>query len=272
MSLKTKIGCQTYTWEMLGKKWKGDVDDILDTIASVGYEGIEVSHNMIGRYFEDPDSFRKALRKRDLTLAAFAYASPQGFSKPEYWQKEFEEAKHALEFTQGFPRCVLGLGGAAHTNSEENRMAKLSNACRLYNEIGKLGKEMGIMVAFHPHSHHGSLIEKTEDYKQLMTQTVPNIVSWNPDTGHIIRGGEDLLELLGKYRSRIKHVHLKDTTKEGKWMPLGKGICNFTKVFELLEEIDYSGWIILEEESDEAERNILGTISNNLAYVRSLIK
>ena len=34
-----KVGCQTYTWEMLGDKWTGTVDDILDLVAAAGYAG-----------------------------------------------------------------------------------------------------------------------------------------------------------------------------------------------------------------------------------------
>ena len=33
-----KVGCQTYTWEMLGDGWKGKVDDMLDAVAGAGYE------------------------------------------------------------------------------------------------------------------------------------------------------------------------------------------------------------------------------------------
>jgi len=271
MSLKIRIGCQTYTWEMLGEKWKGRVDDILDAIASAGYEGVEISNNMIGNYYQETERFKEALEKRNLTLAAFAYGTPYGFSESKYWQEELEGTRKALEFVKHFPESVLCLAGAANPNNKENRKGKLSNACKFYNEVGRLGKAMGIMVTFHPHSHHGSLIEKAKDYEQLMNETLPGVVSWNPDTGHIHRGGEDLLGLLGKYKLRIKHIHLKDTTKEGKWMLLGKGICDFTRMFEFLNEIDYTAWIILEEESDVARDNIGGAIQENLRYVKSLI-
>ena len=30
-----KVGCQTYTWEMLGADWKGSVDDMLDDLAEL---------------------------------------------------------------------------------------------------------------------------------------------------------------------------------------------------------------------------------------------
>jgi inosose dehydratase len=45
-----RVGCQTYTWEMLGQKWHGSPDDILDAVAAAGYTGVEFSNNMIGDY------------------------------------------------------------------------------------------------------------------------------------------------------------------------------------------------------------------------------
>ena len=30
-----KVGCQTYTWEMLGPDWTGSVDDMLDDLAEL---------------------------------------------------------------------------------------------------------------------------------------------------------------------------------------------------------------------------------------------
>ncbi len=31
-----RIGCQTYTWEMLGPRWQGSPDDILDLVSAAG--------------------------------------------------------------------------------------------------------------------------------------------------------------------------------------------------------------------------------------------
>ena len=42
-----RVGCQTYTWEMLGQNWKGSVDSILDAVAQAGYEGIEITNSMM---------------------------------------------------------------------------------------------------------------------------------------------------------------------------------------------------------------------------------
>ena len=52
-----RIACQTYTWEMLGDDWRGQVDDLLDWIAAAGYDGIEITNHMIGAFLWGPQAF-----------------------------------------------------------------------------------------------------------------------------------------------------------------------------------------------------------------------
>ena len=68
MSMK-RIACQTYTWEMLGDSWQGKVSDILDWIVDAGYDGIEITNNMIGEFYDRPEDFANELSKRDMELA-----------------------------------------------------------------------------------------------------------------------------------------------------------------------------------------------------------
>jgi hypothetical protein len=56
-----KIGCQTYSWEMMGAKWCGSPDDIMDVVAGAGYSGIEFSSTMIGVYWDHHNDLAAAL-------------------------------------------------------------------------------------------------------------------------------------------------------------------------------------------------------------------
>ena len=76
-----RIGCQTYTWEMLGSAWQGGPDDLIAAIGAAGYEGLEITEAMIGRYRDDPDGFARALHRHGLALVALAVASPSGFTE-----------------------------------------------------------------------------------------------------------------------------------------------------------------------------------------------
>ena len=78
-STRLRVGCQTYTWEMLGDRWTGSADDLLAGIADGGYAGIEITDTMIGHYADRPNAFAAALEKHGLTLVAFACGSASGW-------------------------------------------------------------------------------------------------------------------------------------------------------------------------------------------------
>ena len=265
-----RVGCQTYTWEMRGDKWNGRVDEILNAVAEAGYEGVEITNTMIREYADRPADFAKALKARGLFLAAFAYASPAGFTDPAARASELAGAERALGFVEAFPGAPLCLGGASSPDRSQVD-DKIGLAAEFYSEVGRRGHKAGVDVAFHPHSHHGSILESRAEYDRIMALTDAEFVHWNPDTGHIVRGGQDLLDTLRRYASRIRHVHLKDAGADNNWRALGKGICGVAGVLNLLEkEIGYSGWIVAEEESAEAWSDPIGAIRWNRGYLKSL--
>jgi inosose dehydratase len=263
---RIRVGCQTYTWEMLGEEWRGSVTDILDWVAEAGYEGLEITNNMIGEFADRPDDFAAELRRRGLELACFAYATT-GFADPARREEDLAGARRAVEFVRRFPAPRLGLGGAA---SDDRSQAALDRAIVFYNEVGRLAAPLGVSVNVHPHSHHGSLLETAEEYQHLLDRLDPQHVSFGPDTGHIVRGGQDLLTCLRTHLPRITHLHLKDADAAGRWIGLGGGVCDFPGVLALLESAGYEGWVVAEEESEAAREDGVAAIRRNREYLRSL--
>jgi inosose dehydratase len=264
------VGCQTYTWEMFGNKWTGRVDDILAAIAKAGYTGIEITNSMIREYDSKPVEFASALQAHGLALAGFAYASPLGFTDPVNRPHELEGADKAIRFLTAFPGVRLLLGGPS-TPVREKVNEKIAYAAGFYNEVGQRAKLVGIEAAFHPHSHHGSILESSEEYSQIMALTDPGLVHWNPDTGHIVRGGQKLLDTLKRFSARIRHVHLKDVDANNRWQPLGQGICDIPAVLKLLEEqVKFPGWLVAEEESEAAWAAPKNAIALNRQYLKTL--
>ncbi len=241
-----KIGCQTYSWEMLGTDWQGTPEQILDAVAAAGYAGIEFSNNMIGRFFEQPTLFERELAKRKLACAAFAFAT-DGFTDPTHLETDLAGAEKALAFSGYFsiPLCLGGPSNPSHANAGE----KTAHAVGFYKEVARRAAMKGVHVAIHPHSHHTSLVITTEEYARLLDAVAPAGIGFNPDTGHILRGGQDLMALLKRYRSLIWHVHIKDVDTAGAWAPLGQGVTPLKELLGWLNETAYSGWVVIEEES-----------------------
>ena len=263
------IGCQTYTWEMLGEEWKGSVDDILKAIADAGYAGVEITNTMIGGYYDHPAEFRKALEKYNLAFPAFGFVPSHGFTEREFVDEEIERAREGIDFLTHFPGCRLVLAGGS-TPTRDGLEKKFETMCSVYNTVAKMASERGVPVDVHAHSHAGSIIEREEEYDRLMDMTDASLVGWNPDTGHIVRGGVDLLHLLAKHPSRIRHVHFKDVGTDGKWRMMGQGVCDFGAVLALLREMDFTGWVVCEEESEGARKDQLGSIVGNRKYITSI--
>ena len=263
----TRVGCQTYTWEMLGADWTGTPDDILDAVSRAGYEGVEFSNNMIGHYLDTPDRFASALRERKLACAGYAYAT-SGFTDAACYDEDSAGAERGLVFCSelGVPLC---LGGAA-SSSREQYDAKLAQAVRFYREVAERGSRLGVTVCLHPHSHHGSLLESAVEYDRVLSATSDSGLMFNPDAGHIVRGGQALMDCIRSHRARIAHVHIKDVDVDRNWQPLGQGSIDWGQLFDLLVDTQYAGWIVAEEESARAREDPAAAITHNRQYLESM--
>ena len=262
-----RIGCQTYTWEMLGAAWQGSPDDILDAVSKAGYDGIEFSNAMIGGYEQAPDHLAAALAQRGMKLAAFAY-SATGFTDRSRYEVDLAGAERALAFCRamGVPLC---LGGAA-ASSRADYGRHIAQAIRFYRAVAERGAAVGVTVCVHPHSHYGSLLESAAEYDALLDATADVGLMFNPDAGHVVRSGQDLMACLRRHRSRIAHVHIKDVDEAGNWLPLGAGRIPWREVLGFLRETGYTGWIVAEEESAAAHADPAAAVRMNRAYLRPL--
>jgi inosose dehydratase len=262
-----RIGCQTFTWEMLGPAYRGGVADMIDAIAEAGYAGVEISNNMIGGYDRDPDGFKAVLVARRLAFIAYAFSVPSGFTVAEEQDADLAAAAAALEFLSHFPRAVLSLGCPTDVRGIGD-IAAVEQAAKVFNRIGALGQERGIPVAVHPSSHHGSAVVTRSQYERLMAETDPALIRWVPDTGHIIRGRQDVRETLSLFADRIIYVHLKDADRSGAWQMMGAGDCGILDVVaHLRQELGFDGWLVAEEESPTAETDPTAAIRANRDFL-----
>lgn len=76
------------------------------------------------------------------------------------------------------------------------------------NRLGRIMKEdYGLTMVLHPHGD--SHIETPEDIDRIFEATDPDYVGFCLDTGHVVYGGGDPMELCRKYPERISYVHIK---------------------------------------------------------------
>ena len=262
-----RLGCQTYTWEMLGQQWRGSPDDMLDAMAAAGFAGVEFTDKTIGAYADRPAAFQDSLEKRGLACTAFAYGAA-AIADPKHFDADLAGAEKALRFAAHFsvPLCLAG----PSSDSRDDYEAKFQQAVRFYRAVAERAVKHGVTVAVHPHSHHTSLVLTPPEYDRLLAATEGAGVMFNPDIGHLLRGGHDVTACLEKYRDRIVHLHLKDVDAHGDWQPLGKGVCDVPALLRWIEEVDYRGWLVVEEESEAVWQDAAGAIAEDRRYLHSL--
>jgi sugar phosphate isomerase/epimerase len=264
-----RLGCQTFTWEMLGGRWKGGPDDLVCAISDGGYAGIEITDTMIGSYAERPADFARRLDEAGLKLVSFAFGSESGFTESDRIASDLETARRWADFAAHFSGALVSMGSATAV-SEGPRDDKFNIAAEVYNRAAEIGRKFGVSVAVHPSSHHNTLLFSRADYDQIFALLDPR-VGWVPDTGHILRGGQSMGATLAAHRSRIRYVHLKDVEAQGTWAMLGKGSCDIAAVIASVRQApDFSGWIVVEEESETAAADPAAAVRANLETLLGL--
>lgn len=119
--------------------------------------------------------------------------------------------------------------------------------------------ERGIIIVIHPHIGQPGQpgeVETREDMLRYLDER-PGIFAC-PDTGHLALCGSDPVETIRDLGSRCRYIHLKDirpemvgkrTRKGEKFCDLGTGALDLKGVLKALQDIKYSGWIMVERDS-----------------------
>ncbi len=130
------------------------------------------------------------------------------------------------------------------------------------DRLRKLIAGHGLRATLHPHV--GTAIEDRASVLRLLESSDIQLCL---DTGHLLIGGMQPLELLAGYADRVAHVHLKDVrtgvagavtagntgyldaVRAGLYAPLGDGDLDIAGIVAALEATGYQGWYVLEQDS-----------------------
>ena len=139
-------------------------------------------------------------------------------------------------------------------------------------ELAEWLKGEGCPMTFH---HHMGTVVETEREIDLLMSRSGDAVGLLFDTGHLHFAGGDVLATARRHGRRIKHVHCKDVRAdvltrlkaenwsflkgviEGVFTVPGDGAIDFGAFAQVLAEVGYSGWVVVEAEQDPNKANPL---------------
>lgn len=262
-----RFASQTYAWQMSGA-WRGRLGEIAEVVGRNGFEGIEFEVVMSEGY-ETADAVSRLLTGNDLSVAAITLVLP--WRHTEETPEERAEADRIIDVLRHFPGAKLALVQWPFDEPPAEREAAQDRLLSCLTAITARALAAGVSPTYHPNSPAGSIVRDSDDYERVLPR-LPQGLGWTPDTGHIALGGMDCVEVIRRYRDRVDHIHLKDADAAGQWVPNGSGVIDMPGAVRLLAETGYSGWIVVEDESPDAERDPHASAAANSEYVRDVLK
>ncbi|MBW8244127.1 sugar phosphate isomerase/epimerase [Muricauda oceani] len=270
---------------------------VLDEIQETGYLGTELGD--WGYMPTDPKRLREEISKRGLELlGAFV---PVALTDENQHKKGIESAIQVARLMSmaGYDKAFIVLADDNASVPE-----RTINAGRISSEMGldteqwsifargaeeiarSVKKAYGIRTVFHHHC--AGYVETPDEIDILMQLTDPNILGLCLDMGHYAFGGGDPVKALKKYKDRIWHVHFKDydpvaaqesrniggdyfdALKRGVFCELGKGNVDFKSVVEILDNMGYEDWIVVEQDILPGMGNPKICAKANREYIKTL--
>ncbi|WP_082526158.1 TIM barrel protein [Kitasatospora sp. MBT63] len=217
-----------------------------------------------------PDGFLPAdPAERAATLRSYGLAAVGGFVPVvlhEPGHDPLPAVRTALRALAGCGARTLVLAAATGRDGYEQRPALDAAGWHtlLANLAGivALAAAEGVTAALHPHI--GTMVERPEEVRRVLDGGDAPLCL---DTGHLLAGGTDPVDLARRAADRIAHVHLKDVdagaaarvrsgevgyaaaVAAGLYRPLGQGDVDIAVLVPLLERSGYRGWYVMEQDT-----------------------
>lgn len=242
----------------------------LDEIAEAGYEWTELGP--YGYLPTDPKVLRNEMDKRGLKVTgSFIQAH---LDKPEQaWPEMERQLRGWGPMFNEFGAKFLVLIDETYTNlftGEKLGEPRLDEAGfrRLIDTTHRLAKlakqDYGLQLVFHPHAE--THVEYADQMEKLLDETDPDLVCMVLDTGHFAYRYGDNVAFMRKYHKRIPYLHLKSVdpvmrervakenipfakaVAQDMFVEPARGAVDFVAFRDLLKEIDYTGFGMVEQD------------------------
>ena len=241
----------------------------MDEIVEAGYEWTELGP--YGYLPTDLPTLRRELSSRGLKVTGtFAMANVE---EPSLWGELERQVLGAGERLAALDAKYLVLIDDTYTDLftgeaiapkrlDESAWGRFIETTHKVADIAR--DRFGLQLVFHPHAE--THVEYEDQIEAFLEQTDPDRVSICFDTGHHAYRGGDPISFMHQYHDRIPYLHLKSIDPEiQKWVEAegipfaeavkmdmfvepSKGAVDFLAFRDLLQEIDYNGYAIVEQD------------------------
>jgi sugar phosphate isomerase/epimerase len=229
-----RIGLVTYLW---GADWT--LPTIIDNCEQSGVLGVELrTQHKHGVEPSLSEAERREVRKRfaDSPVELVGYGS-----NAQFHDKDPEKVAHNIELTKQYVRLMHDCGGSGvkvKPNAlvpdvpPEKTIAQIGQAL---NVVGAYGAQYGQEIRLEVHGRETQKLPIVDRIMEVADH--PNVgVCWNCNQADL--AGDGLEANFRLVQDRLAEtVHVRE---------MNEGSYPYDRLFELLQSVDYAGWILLE--------------------------
>jgi len=186
------------------------------------------------------------------------------FSNPDTLQveREMEYLRNDIAVASFLEaRFLRILAGQNYPGIDKNLTINKIIDC--FKRISSVADKYNIKLVYENHSKPGvwdysDFSHPTEIFLKIVEGIRDTNIGINFDTANTIILGDNPIELLKKIIKKVSVIHAADALGVGELKPasIGKGIAPFKDIFRFLKEVNFNGWICIEEASDNGIKGI----------------
>jgi len=243
---------------------KSTLAESIDALADIGYRGVEFMADMHHAWPPTFDAARRRETAKQLEGRGLVVSNVNAFTcfvhgdtyhptffeaDKKYRQLRIDHTKRSLELAQEFGSKTVSIqpGGPVLNSGLTVEEASDLFAEALWDVV-LTARATGVTIAVEPEP--GLLIQTGQEYLDFKHKYFAHepTVKMNCDIGHLFCVGDDPAEVIRKMPQHIAHVHLEDIGANHVHQHLtpGKGVIDFVRIFEALQEIGYDDWVTVE--------------------------
>jgi len=183
---------------------------------------------------------------------------------------------------------VLVLAAATGTDGYDSRPTldddQWATLLANLDRLAAAAADRGVLAVLHPHV--GTMVETRDDVDRVLAGSQIKLCL---DTGHLLIGGTDPLQLAREVPDRIAHAHLKDVdaglaarvqageltyteaVRDGMYTPLGGGDVDIAGIVTALRINGFDGWYVMEQDTildgEPVDEGPVRDVRTSVAYI-----
>ncbi len=244
----------------------------IEMASDLPVDGLELYDGFLESFDEDYLArLRSALERRHMAMPMLCYSPDFINPDPEERRREIEREKRAIDLT-----ATLG-GRFCRVLSGQRRpeVSRAQGIAWVVESIGTLlpyAASKGVVLAMENHYKdnfwkHPEFAQKRDVYLAIVNQIDSPWFGVQYDPSNAILAGEDPIDLLELVKNRVVTMHASDrylkpghTLEELRTVEdivgysatlshgvVGKGLNDYPRIFRILREAGYDGWVSIED-------------------------